>query len=46
MLLKKQLRAATALSVGVLVAAPALAADPIRMGIGGYYTFYAVAGGQ
>ena len=28
----------------VLMTAPALAADPIKMGIGGYYTFYALAG--
>ena len=26
------------------MAAPAMAADPIKMGIGGYYTFYALAG--
>jgi len=33
------------LVVGGLMAAPAMAADPIKIGVGGYYTFYAVAGG-
>jgi hypothetical protein len=32
------------LVVGGALAAPAMAADPIKMGIGGYYTFYALAG--
>ena len=27
------------------MAAPAMAADPIKIGVGGYYTFYAIAGG-
>jgi hypothetical protein len=35
----------TALVVGGLMAAPAMAADPIKVGVGGYYTFYAVANG-
>ena len=26
------------------MAAPAMAADPIKMGVGGYYQFYALAG--
>jgi hypothetical protein len=41
-----QLLVATALTVGTVAAAPAMAADPIKLGIGGYYTFYAVAGGM
>ena len=43
--MKKLLLGSTALVVGGLMAAPAMAADPIKIGVGGYYTFYAVAGG-
>lgn len=43
--MKKLLLGSTALVVGGVMAAPAMAADPIKMGIGGYYTFYAMAGG-
>ncbi len=43
--MKKLLLGSTALVVGGVMAAPAMAADPIKMGIGGYYTFYALAGG-
>lgn len=43
--MKKLLLGSTALVVGGLVAAPAMAADPIKIGVGGYYTFYAIAGG-
>lgn len=42
--MKKLLLGSTALVVGGLMAAPAMAADPIKMGVGGYYTFYAAAG--
>jgi len=42
--MKKLLLGSTALVVGGLMAAPAMAADPIKMGIGGYYTFYGLAG--
>ena len=42
--MKKLLLGSTALVVGGVMAAPAMAADPIKMGIGGYYTFYALAG--
>ena len=38
--MKKLLLGSTALVVGGLMAAPAMAADPIKMGVGGYYTFY------
>ena len=31
-------------AVGALLATPAMAADPIKIGVGGYYLFYAVAG--
>jgi hypothetical protein len=41
-LLRKLLMGSAA--AGGLLAAPALAADPIRIGIGGYYVFYAEAG--
>ena len=44
--MKKLLLGSTALAVGGLVAAPAMAADPIKMGVGGYYQFYALAGGM
>jgi outer membrane protein OmpU len=43
-MMKKLLLGSTALAVGGLVAAPAMAADPIKMGVGGYYQFYALAG--
>jgi hypothetical protein len=42
--MKKLLLGSTALVVGGAMAAPAMAADPIKMGVGGYYTFYALAG--
>ena len=44
--MKKLLLGSTALVVGGLMAAPAMAADPIKMGVGGYYTFYGLAGGR
>jgi hypothetical protein len=44
-MMKKLLLGSTALAVGGLMAAPAMAADPIKMGVGGYYTFYGAAGG-
>jgi hypothetical protein len=43
-MMKKLLLGTTALVAGGVMAAPAMAADPIKMGIGGYYTFYALAG--
>jgi outer membrane protein OmpU len=43
-MMKKLLLGSTALVVGGVMAAPAMAADPIKIGIGGYYTFYALAG--
>ncbi|MCX7363825.1 MAG: porin [Alphaproteobacteria bacterium] len=43
-MMKKLLLGSTALVVGGLMAAPAMAADPIKIGVGGYYTFYAGAG--
>jgi outer membrane protein OmpU len=42
--MKKLLLGSTALVVGGLMAAPAMAADPIKIGVGGYYTFYAMGG--
>ena len=42
--MKKLLLGSTALVVGGVMAAPAMAADPIKIGVGGYYTFYALAG--
>ena len=42
--MKKLLLGSTALVVGGLMAAPAMAADPIKIGVGGYYQFYALAG--
>jgi porin-like protein len=45
-MMKKLLLGSTALAVGGLMAAPAMAADPIKMGVGGYYQFYALAGGM
>src|SRR5471030_605486 len=43
-MMKKLLLGSTALAVGGLMATPAMAADPIKMGVGGYYQFYALAG--
>jgi len=43
-MMKKLLLGTTALVAGGVMAAPAMAADPIKMGVGGYYTFYALAG--
>ena len=40
--MKKLLLGSTALVVGGLMAAPAMAADPIKIGVGGYYQFYAL----
>jgi len=42
--MKKLLLGSTALAVGGLMAAPAMAADPIKIGVGGYYQFYALGG--
>lgn len=42
--MKKLLLGSTALVVGGAMAVPAMAADPIKVGVGGYYTFYAMAG--
>lgn len=42
--MKKLLLGSTALVMGGLMATPALAADPIKIGVGGYYTFYGAAG--
>ncbi len=42
--MKKLLLGSTALVAGGLLAAPAMAADPIKIGVGGYYQFYAIAG--
>ena len=44
-MMKKLLLGSTALVVGGAMTVPAMAAEPIKMGIGGYYTFYAMAGG-
>jgi hypothetical protein len=43
-MMKRLLLSSTALVAGGLMAAPAMAADPIKIGVGGYYTFFAVAG--
>jgi hypothetical protein len=43
-MMKKLLLGSTALVAGGIMAAPAMAADPIKIGVGGYYTFYSVAG--
>ncbi len=43
--MKKLLLGSTALVAGGLMAAPAMAADPIKIGVGGYYQFFALAGG-
>jgi outer membrane protein OmpU len=40
----KPLLGSTALAVGGLTATPAMAADPIRLGVSGYYQFYALNG--
>jgi outer membrane protein OmpU len=45
-MMKKLLLGSTALVAGGLLAAPAMAADPIKIGVGGYYQFYAIAGAQ
>jgi hypothetical protein len=42
--LEGHLLGSTALVAGGLVAMPAMAADPIKVGVGGYYTFYVMAG--
>lgn len=42
--MKKLLLGSTALVAGGLMAAPAMAADPIKIGVGGYYQFF-VSGG-
>src|SRR5260370_21171370 len=44
-MMKKLLLGSTALVVGGLMASHAMAADPTKMGVGGYYTFYGLAGG-
>jgi hypothetical protein len=43
-MMRKFLLGSTALVAGGLMAAPAMAADPIKLGVGGYYTFYVMAG--
>src|SRR5947208_12330111 len=45
-MMKKLLLGSTALVAGGLMAAPAMAADPIKIGVGGYYQFFALAGGM
>ena len=42
--MKKLLLGSTALIAGGLMPAPAMADDPIKMGIGGYWTGYVIAG--
>ena len=42
--MKKLLLGSTALVAGGLVAAPAMAADPIKIGVGGYYQFFVNTG--
>ena len=42
--MKKLLLGSTALVAGGLLAAPAMAADPIKIGVGGYYMFFVTAG--
>src|SRR5439155_19344608 len=44
-MMKKLLLGSTALVAGGLMAAPAMAADPIKIGLGGYYQFFVNAGG-
>jgi len=43
-MMKKLLLGSTALVAGGLLAAPAMAADPIKIGVGGYYQFFVLAG--
>src|SRR4030095_13546940 len=43
-MMKKLLLGSTALVAGGLLASPAMAADPIKIGVGGYYQFFALAG--
>jgi len=43
-MMKKLLLGSTALVAGGLMAAPAMAADPIKIGVGGYYQFFVNAG--
>ena len=43
--MKKLLLGSTALVAGGLMAAPAMAADPIKIGLGGYYQFFVNGGG-
>src|ERR1700741_914981 len=43
-MMKQLLLGSTALVVGGLIAAPAMAADPITLGVGGSYPFYGAAG--
>jgi outer membrane protein OmpU len=43
-MMKKLLLGSTALVAGGLLAAPAMAADPIKIGVGGYYQFFVNAG--
>ena len=43
-MMKKLLLGSTALVAGGLMAAPAMAADPIKIGLGGYYQFFVNAG--
>ena len=43
-MMKKLLLGSTALIAGGLMPAPAMADDPIKMGIGGYWTGYVIAG--
>ncbi len=42
--MKKLLLGSTALVAGGLMAVPAMAADPIKMGVGGYWTGYVLGG--
>jgi porin-like protein len=44
-MMKKLLLGSTALVAGGLLAAPAMAADPIKIGLGGYYQFFVLGGG-
>jgi hypothetical protein len=43
-MMKKLLLGSTALVAGGLMAAPAMAADPIKIGVGGYYQYFVFAG--
>jgi hypothetical protein len=43
-MMKKLLLGSTALVAGGLMAAPAMAADPIKIGVGGYYQFFVNTG--